>query len=226
MENRSIALDGPSGAGKSTLAKMTAKHFGLIYVDTGALYRCIGLFTLRSNVDTHDEGAVTALLPQIKIEMYYDDDNTQRMVLNGEDVTDKIRTPEASMAASDVSALPNVRAFLLSMQRDMSEKYDVIMDGRDIGTVILPNAGTKIFLTALPETRAARRHLELLEKDPAILYEDVLSDINKRDANDSSRSAAPLKAADDAIILDTTELDLDDSFRKICEIISGKMKEA
>ena len=225
MEQKSIALDGPSGAGKSTLAKRVAKHFSIIYVDTGAMYRCVGLYTLRNGVDSLDEKGVEKLLPKINIEMKYDDMGTQRMILNGEDVTEEIRIPEASKYASDVSAMPSVRAFLLSMQREMALKYDTIMDGRDIGTVVLPNAGLKIFITADPEKRAYRRFLELLEKDPTTKIEDVNAAMLSRDKNDSNRAAAPLKAAEDAVILDTTELDLEESFKALCNLISERFKK-
>jgi len=224
MESGSVTLDGPAGAGKSTLARMAAKHFGLIYVDTGALYRCVGLYALRKNVASKDEAGVAGLLPGIKIEMKYDAEGVQRMLLGGEDVTEAIRSPEASVYASDVSAFPQVRAFLLSMQREMAEKYDVIMDGRDIGTVILPNAGLKIFLTADPELRAKRRYLELIEKNTETTLEAVLTDMTIRDRNDSERAAAPLKAADDAVVLDTTDLDLDESFSALCGLISGRFR--
>jgi len=222
LEQRSIALDGPSGAGKSTLAKRVAKHFGIIYVDTGALYRCVGLYAIRNNVDSLDKPGVEKLLPEINLEMKYDDTGLQRMFLNGEDVTDKIRLPEASKYASDVSAMPPVREFLLSMQREMAEKYDTIMDGRDIGTVVLPGAGLKIFITADPERRAYRRFLELKEKNPDTKLEDVRDAMLSRDKNDSERAAAPLKAADDAVILDTTDLNLEESFEALCNIISGR----
>jgi len=224
MESGSVTLDGPAGAGKSTLARMAAKHFGLIYVDTGALYRCVGLYALRKSVASKDEAGVAGLLPGIKIEMKYDAEGVQRMLLGGEDVTEAIRSPEASVYASDVSAFPQVRAFLLSMQREMAEKYDVIMDGRDIGTVILPNAGLKIFLTADPELRAKRRYLELIEKNTETTLEAVLTDMTIRDRNDSERAAAPLKAADDAVVLDTTDLDLDESFSALCGLISGRFR--
>jgi len=223
MKRKSVALDGPSGAGKSTLAKRVAKHFGLIYVDTGALYRCIGLFAFRSNVSSTDREAATALLPQIKLEMFYDDSGVQRMLLCGEDVTDAIRMPEISKYASDVSAMPEVRDYLLSMQRDMAAKYDVIMDGRDIGTVVLPDAGLKIFITADENARAKRRYLELIEKGVDTTLEEVLNAMILRDKNDSEREVAPLKAADDAIILDTSELDFDESFAALCKLIEGKM---
>ena len=222
METRSVALDGPSGAGKSTLARSAAKRFGLIYVDTGALYRCVGLFALRNNVASKDEAGVVGLLPRIKLEMKYDDAGIQCMLLNGEDVTDAIRSPTASMYASDVSAMPPVRAFLLSTQREMAVKYDVVMDGRDIGTVVLPSAGLKVFLTAEPETRAKRRYLELLEKDVAVTFEEVLSDLNLRDKNDSERAAAPLKPARDSVTLDTTNMDLDESFDALCGLIGRR----
>ena len=217
-----MALDGPSGAGKSTLARGAAEHFGFIYVDTGALYRCVGLRALRSGTPSRDSAAVAALLPGIAIEMRYDERGAQRMLLCGEDVTDGIRLPEVSMYASDVSAMPQVREFLLSMQRDMAERYDVIMDGRDIGTVVLPDAGLKIFLTAAPEARARRRYLELLAKNVETTFQEVLRDINLRDKNDSERETAPLKAAADAVILDTTELDFEESLSALCDIIAGR----
>ena len=222
MEQKSIALDGPAGAGKSTLAKRAAKHFGIIYVDTGALYRCVGLYALRNAVSSTDEDAVEKLLPEINLEMKYDDTGMQRMFLNGEDVTDEIRIPEASKYASDVSAMPPVRAFLLSMQREMAVKYDTIMDGRDIGTVVLPNAGLKIFITADPDKRAYRRYLELKAKEPDIKLEDVKAAMASRDKNDSQRAAAPLKAADDAVIFDTSYLNLEESFVALCGIISER----
>jgi len=222
MEQKSVALDGPAGAGKSTLAKRTAEHFGLIYVDTGALYRCVGLYAFRNNVASKDNAGVTALLPKIELEMKYDESGIQRMILCGEDVTDAIRMPEISTYASDVSAMPEVRAFLLKMQRDMSVKYDVLMDGRDIGTVVLPDAGLKIFITADADTRASRRYLELIEKDVETTFEEVKKEMLIRDKNDSERAIAPLKAADDAVILDTTELDLEQSFSAICELITGR----
>ena len=222
MEKRSVALDGPAGAGKSTLARRTAEHFGLIYVDTGALYRCVGLFAFRNNIASKDIKGVSALLPKIILEMKYDDSGVQRMLLCGEDVTDAIRMPEISTYASDVSAMPDVRAFLLSMQRDMADKYDVLMDGRDIGSVVLPNAGLKIFITADADVRANRRYLELIEKGVNTTYEDVKTDMLSRDKNDSEREIAPLMATDDAVILDTTNMDLNESFMAICEIVTGR----
>ena len=222
MENKSVALDGPAGAGKSTLAKRTAEHFGLIYVDTGALYRCVGLFAFRNNIASRDNAGVTALLPFIKLEMMYDESGVQRMILCGEDVTEEIRMPEISTYASDVSAMPDVRDFLLNMQRDMAVKYNVLMDGRDIGTVVLPDAGLKIFITADADTRAKRRFLELKEKGVETTFNEVRDAMIQRDKNDSEREVAPLKPADDAVILDTTELNLDESFAAICKIVSGR----
>ena len=222
MEAKSVALDGPAGAGKSTLARSAAKKFGLIYVDTGALYRSVGLFAVRSGVSPKDEPGVAKLLPELKLEMKYDEMGVQRMILNGEDVTDAIRLPEVSIYASDVSALPVVRDFLLSTQRDMAVKYDCIMDGRDIGTVVLPNAGLKVFLFAEPEARAKRRYLELVEKGVETTLEEVFNDMTMRDKNDSQRETAPLKAADDAVLLDTTHLDLEQSIDALCKLIADR----
>ncbi len=219
MSHIAVAIDGPSGAGKSTLARMTAKHFGFIYVDTGALYRTVGLYVLRSGADPKDADAVTALLPKINVELGYDSEGVQRMYLNGEDVSGDIRLPEVSMAASDVSAIPSVRAFLLDTQRSLAERYDVIMDGRDIGTVVLPNARLKIFLTASAMERARRRFRELREKGVETDFDTVLRDIELRDRNDSSRPIAPLRPAEDAVIVDTTEHGLNESFEIIRDII-------
>ena len=225
MEIRSIAIDGPSGAGKSTLSKMIAKEFGLIYVDTGAMYRTIGLFVERNGVGSKDAEQVELLLPKISIEMKYDETGTQRMLLNGEDVSDDIRLPKISIYASDVSAMPAVRAFLLEMQRNMAKTYDVIMDGRDIGTVVLPNAGLKIFISADPEDRAARRFAELHEKGVSTTYKEVLKDINYRDENDSKRAAAPLKPAEDSVIIDTTGNTLNDSFAILSDLIRAHLEK-
>lgn len=225
MEIRSIAIDGPSGAGKSTLSKMVAKEFGLIYVDTGAMYRTIGLFVQRNGVGSKDTENVVKLLPQIRIEMKYDETGTQRMILNGEDVSDDIRLPQISIYASDVSAMPAVRAYLLEMQRSMAKTYDVIMDGRDIGTVVLPEAGLKIFLSADAEDRAARRFAELHERGIATTYVEVLKDINYRDDNDSKRAAAPLKPADDSVIVDTTGNTLNDSFKLISDLVRKHLEK-
>jgi cytidylate kinase len=220
-----IAIDGPSGAGKSTIARAAAKKFGFIYVDTGAIYRTVGLAANRAGIDRKDEAAVSAILPELDIEMKYDDQGEQRMILNGEDVSAAIRLPDISIAASDVSALPAVRAFLLDMQRAMAREHDVIMDGRDIGTVVLPDAELKIFLTASLEDRAYRRYQELILKGVKTCFENVISDIEKRDAQDESRAAAPLKPADDAVTLDTSGNTLEQSIAEVCGLIekaSGK----
>ncbi|NCB50989.1 MAG: (d)CMP kinase [Clostridia bacterium] len=221
----SIAIDGPSGAGKSTLARAAAARFGFIHVDTGAIYRTVGLAVKRAGIASDDEACVSSILPNLKVEIGHDDSGVQRMYLNGEDVSPLIRTPEISIYASDVSAMPAVRAFLLDMQRDMAKTHDVIMDGRDIGTVVLPDADLKVFLTASAEERAKRRLLELSEKGVETSFEEVLRDINYRDTNDSSRASAPLKAAEDAMLLDTSELTLEDSIGAICEMVSRKLEE-
>ena len=222
MENKSVALDGPSGAGKSTLAKKAAERFGYIYVDTGALYRSIGLFVLKRDIKSNDEISVSAALQNINLEMNYNEDGVQRMIMNGEDVTEQIRTPQVSTYASDVSAMPSVREFLLNMQRDMARKYNIIMDGRDIGTVVLPNAGLKVFIVADAAVRAKRRYDELIARGMDVNFEDVLSDMNLRDKNDSEREIAPLKAADDAVLLDTTEFTFEESVDALCNIISER----
>ena len=223
MKYRSIAIDGPSGAGKSTLAKMLASELGFVYVDTGAIYRSVGLYTLNKGVDPNDKSGVIALLPEISIEIAYDNTGLQRMFLNDEDVTSKIRTPEVSKYASAVSAIPDVRGFLLNLQREFSEKYNVIMDGRDIGTVVLPNADLKIFLTADLSARAYRRYLELVEKGIETTLDDVKADMEIRDRNDSSRETAPLRQADDAILVDTSEFTLDESFAKLRSIVKESL---
>lgn len=225
MQSRSVALDGPAGAGKSTLAKRAAGHFNLIYVDTGALYRCVGLYALRNSVAPTDEQKVTAILPDINIEMNYDETGMQRMLLNGQDVTADIRLPEVSSFASDVSAIPAVRDFLFDMQVEMAEKYDVIMDGRDIGTVVMPNAGLKVFITADEHARAKRRYLELTQKGIETTVEEVEAQMSLRDKNDSERDVAPLKIADDAVLLDTTDLDFEQSFEALCKLIKDRFPE-
>ncbi|MDR3310099.1 MAG: (d)CMP kinase [Oscillospiraceae bacterium] len=224
MEQQSIAIDGPSGAGKSTLARLTARDFGIIHVDTGALYRAIGLFVRRRETGSRDGDAIARLLPEIKIALEFDGNGAQRVLLGGEDVSDAIRTPEASRYASDVSALKPVRAFLLGTQRDLAGASDVVMDGRDIGTVVLPSAGVKVFLTASPEVRAERRLLELREKGVETTYGEVLSDIITRDGNDSSRREAPLREADGAVRLDTSELTLPESFEVLRKIIAERLR--
>lgn len=218
----SVAIDGPSGAGKSTLAKRLAKELGYLYVDTGAMYRSIGLYALRQGVDPKDEAAVTALLPQIQIELRYVN-GAQRVLLCGEDVSEAIRAENVGMATSAVSAHPPVRAFLLELQRGMARTHDILMDGRDIGTVILPNATVKIFLTASAEARADRRFKELQEKGVATDYETVLEDIRQRDYQDSHRATAPLRQAEDAVLVDTSDMDLEQSFQAMKSVILSRV---
>ncbi len=215
----SVALDGPAGAGKSTIAKRAAKELDYIYVDTGALYRTIGLAASRKGVEPVASKEVDNLLDEIKVDLTFNENGDQAVLLNGEDVSGLIRTPEASMMASKISAIPSVRAYLLDLQRNMAKTHNVIMDGRDIGTVVLPNAQIKIFLTASPEARATRRYKELCEKGMDVKYEDILQDVITRDYNDSHRETAPLKPADDSILVDTTELDFEQSVQKIISII-------
>ena len=219
-----IAIDGPAGAGKSTIAKAAAKHLGFIYVDTGAMYRAIGLNCLRNGIDPTDAQAVTALLADTKVSLARDEQKNQLVILNGEDVSGFIRTPEVSMAASRASAIPEVRAFLLSLQRDMAKEYEVIMDGRDIGTVVLPDAKVKIFLTASAEIRARRRYDELIEKGEDVKYEDVLADVIERDNNDMNRPIAPLKPAQDSILCDTSDLTLEESIDLLIKTIEENSK--
>lgn len=220
-----VAIDGPSGAGKSTLAKMTAKEFGFKYVDTGAIYRALGLYVLRAGLSSDDEAGVEKLLPLVDIKIIYDDEGFQRMFLGGEDVSEAIRMPEVSKYASDVSAFPAVRAYLLDMQRSMAQNYDVVMDGRDIGTVVLPDASIKIFLTAAPEVRAERRYKELRDKGVDCTYEEVYTDMLRRDKNDSERALAPLRPAGDAVIIDTTDLNLEQSFSSLAGLIRGRISQ-
>ena len=219
---RSVAIDGPSGAGKSTIAKAAAARCGFLYVDTGAIYRTVGLAARRAGVDPHSADDVAALLPGLDIRFDYGPDGTQRMFLNGEDVSGPIRTPEASMYASAVSAIPAVRAFLLDMQRDTARTQSVIMDGRDIGTVVLPQAGLKIFLTASLQARAARRLAELAAKGDKSTLAEVTADMARRDEQDSHRAAAPLKAAEDAVILDTSDMTLEESIDAVCALIAER----
>ncbi len=217
-----IALDGPSGAGKSTIAKAVAKKMEYLYVDTGAMYRSIALYVISNSIDTKSASDIISVLPQIKIELKYID-NTQHIFLNDEDVSEKIRTPQVSLAASDVSAIPEVRDFLFNLQRDIAKKSNIIMDGRDIGTVVLPHADVKIFLTASAEERAKRRHAELIEKGIDISFEQVLEEINQRDYNDMHREIAPLKQAEDAILVDTSSLTLEQSVNEIYNTINNKL---
>ena len=214
-----IAIDGPAGAGKSTIARRVAADLSIIYVDTGALYRAIGAYAIRNGVDTKCAEKVSALLPEITLELSYSEENGQRIFLNGEDVSSEIRLPEMGMAASNVSSIPQVRAFLLDQQRSMAKRQSVIMDGRDIGTVVLPDAQVKIFLTASPEERARRRWKEFQEKGLSDKYEDILADVIRRDEQDMNRPIAPLKQADDAVLLDSTHLNFAETVEKIKEII-------
>ena len=214
-----VAIDGPAGAGKSSVAKAVGKQLGLLYVDTGALYRTVGLAALRKGVDPSSKAEVEALLKEISVEMDFSETSGQVVLLNGEDVTGLIRTPEVSMTASDISALPIVREYLLGLQRNIAKTKNVIMDGRDIGTVVLPDAQVKIFLTASPESRAERRYKELVEKGEKTTVKDVLRDVIKRDYNDTNRKAAPLRPAEDSVLVDTTNLDFDGSVEAVAKII-------
>ena len=221
-ETIKIAIDGPSGSGKSTLAKGLAKELGYVYVDTGAIYRTVGLFAKRNSIDPHDEEALSARFADIDISLKWED-GVQKIFLSDEDVSELIRTPEASMYASAVSALPKVRAFLLDMQRSFAKKSNVIMDGRDIGTVILPDAQVKIFMQAHPEERARRRMLELNAKGKNVTFEEVYADMVLRDKNDSSREVAPCIPAEDAVVFDNTGLDIPQTVKKALEIIKEKL---
>ncbi len=219
----SVAIDGPAGAGKSSLARAAAKELGFIYVDTGALYRTVALALLRAEVSNQDLFAVKKILGKINVELKFVN-GEQRVFLDGDDVSDNIRTPDVSMRASSSSALPEVRAFLLEKQRRLAETDNVLMDGRDIGTVVLPNATVKIFLTASPEERARRRFLELQAKGAPDTYEQVYEDMVKRDYDDSHRTIAPLKPAEDAITVDTTGLDLEQSLSLILKTVRENLK--
>lgn len=213
-----VAIDGPAGSGKSTISKSVAKELGFIYVDTGALYRTVGLKLVNCGNKAEDEKSVGEILKTTKVDIKYID-GEQRVILDGDDVSHLIRTPEMSMMASKCSALPIVREYLLNMQREIAENNSVIMDGRDIATVVLPNAEVKIFLTASAEARAKRRYKELIEKGENVVYEDVLSDIEKRDYNDSHRAIAPLKPSEESIFADTSNLTLEESIALVRDII-------
>lgn len=215
-----VAIDGPAGAGKSTIARAAAKALGYIYVDTGALYRTIALSAVRKGV-LEDTDSMIAMLKDIQVELKFEN-GEQKVCLNGEDVSALIRTPQISMGASKVSAVPEVRAYLLDLQRSIARENNVIMDGRDIATVVLPDAEVKIFLFASPECRAERRYKELLEKGEAVSYEEVLADVNQRDYQDSHREIAPLKPSEESIMADTSELDLQQSIALIIRIIEEK----
>ena len=218
----SVAIDGPAGAGKSTLARRLAGELGYIYVDTGAMYRTIGLYALRAGKDPKDNEAVNALLPSIRLRLA-SVEGEQHIYLGDEDVSAAIRTEEAGMAASAVGANPTVRAYLLDTQRNMAKTQNVLMDGRDIGTVVLPDATVKIFLTASPEARATRRWKEYQAKGMPSTYEEVLADVKQRDYQDTHRAAAPLKQAEDAVLLDTSELNFEQSLAAMKEIIAQKV---
>lgn len=222
-QHRSIAIDGPSGAGKSTLAKRLAEALGYLYVDTGAIYRTVGLQAFRTGTNPADSASVIALLKDIQIRLAYGADGLQHMYLNGEDVTKEIRKHEISAYASGVSAIPEVRAFLLEQQRSLAETHDVVMDGRDIGTVVLPDANVKIFLTAAPEARARRRWLELKERGQDTAFETVLHDVQERDDKDMHRAAAPLRQAEDAVLADTTDMDLEQSLALLIRIAKERL---
>ena len=220
----SVAIDGPSGAGKSTVARAAAARLGYVYVDTGAMYRAIGLAVCRRGISGEDADGIAAVLPEIDIRLAYQD-GVQHVLLNGEDVSDAIRTPEIAYYASKVSAVPAVRQFLLEAQRDMAKKGNILMDGRDIGTVILPDAPVKIFLTASAETRAERRYLELIGKGQQVTRGSVLHDVVERDRQDMSRAVAPLKQAEDAVLLNTSKMTLDESIEAVLQIIRKKIED-
>ncbi len=217
-----VAIDGPAGAGKSTVARAAAAKLGYIYVDTGALYRAVGVYCLRKGITTTDAEGVGAILGEITVELKFID-GVQHVFLNGDDVSTEIRLPEASMAASNVSAIPAVRAFLFDLQRDIAAKNNCIMDGRDIGTVVLPDAQVKIFLTADDEERAMRRYRELKEKGSEVTFQEVLDDLRVRDYNDSHREIAPLKPAEDSVIVNTTGYTLEESIEKIVNTVKEKL---
>ena len=223
MKNFAVAIDGPSGAGKSSLARRCAQELGFLYVDTGAIYRTVGLAALRRGVDRKDETQVAAILPELDIALRYED-GEQRMFLNGEDVSREIRLPEISLCASDVSAHAAVRDYLMETQRRLAREHRVIMDGRDIGTEVLPDAPLKIYLTASAEARAERRMKELAAKGVEQPFEEVLREIVQRDEQDMSREVAPLRRAKDAVLVDTTEIDFEESFRLLCRIIRERME--
>ena len=217
-----VAIDGPAGAGKSTVARAAAQKLGYIYVDTGALYRAIGVYCLRNSIVTTDADAVGAILADVTVELKFID-GVQHVFLNGDDVSVEIRLPEASMAASNVSAIPAVRAFLFDLQRNIAASNNCLMDGRDIGTVVLPDAQVKIFLTADPEERAMRRFKELKEKGSNVTFEEVLEDLKVRDYNDSHREIAPLKPAEDSVIVNTTGMTLEESIDTIVKTVEEKI---
>ncbi len=220
----SVAIDGPVGAGKSTIARQVAKELGFYYVDTGAIYRTVGYHMTLMGIGPRDVDGITRLIDDVNLKITYDEAGLQHMLLNGMDVTDEIRTPEASMVASKIAAQAVVRDYLLELQRALAEEHSVVMDGRDIGTVVLPHADVKIFLTAAPEVRAKRRYDELKAKGKEVPFEKVLSDLMARDEQDMNRPIAPLKCAKDAIRLDTSALDFDGSVKAVRKIIEEKIQ--
>lgn len=219
-----IAIDGPAGAGKSTIAREIARELGYIYVDTGALYRAIGLFAVSNGVDTTDHAAVERTLQRIKVELRFVDGN-QRVFLNGYDVSEKIRQPEISMAASNVSAVPGVREFLFALQQNIAMEHNIVMDGRDIATVVMPHAQVKIFLTASPEERARRRHEEFAQKGHQVDYETLLEEIKQRDYNDANRPISPLRKAEDAVLVDTTGNTLEQSILELTALVKERLQD-
>ncbi len=222
MGTKAVAIDGPSGAGKSTIAKAVAKRLGFIYVDTGALYRAVGLYMLDHGVDTESEQQVIPMLSGVEVSLRFVD-GEQRVFLNDQDVSRRIRENEVSMAASNVSRIPEVRTFLFDLQKEIARENNIIMDGRDIGTVVLPGADVKIFLTASPEERAQRRYKELLERGQQVSYDTLLQEIKQRDYNDSHREIAPLKQAKDALLVDTTGNELETSIQLLDELITRRL---
>lgn len=221
MKMISIAIDGPSGAGKSTMARKVAAELNYLYVDTGAIYRSVSLYAYRAGVDKTDSEKIVSLLPEIHIDMQYQADGIQHMILNGEDVTDAIRQNEVSLYTSAVAAIPAVRAFLLDLQRNLAATHNVIMDGRDIGTVVLPDADLKIYLTASAEERASRRYLEMEDKPDKPTYDQILEDIKQRDYNDMHRAVSPLQQAEDAVLIDSTTM----GFHEVCEEIMDLIEQ-
>ena len=219
-----VAVDGPAGAGKSTISKMVAKELNLVYIDTGAMYRTVALYAIRQGIDCTDVKAVEAILDDIEMDIRLEDGN-QKVYLGDEDVSEAIRTPEVSVGASNVGVIPAVRIKLVELQRQLAGRYDVIMDGRDIGTYVLPNATVKIYLTASVEIRAQRRYKELIEKGTETTYEEVLEDMKFRDHNDANREFAPLRQAEDAVLADTGNLNIEESVELFKKIIQSKVKK-
>lgn len=218
-----VAIDGPSGAGKSSLAKKLAQHYSLFYIDTGAMYRAIALYAMRRGIEPKDHENVVPLLREIYLELRCEN-GEQHLYMNGEDVTQEVRKEAVGMGAAGVSSCGQVRAFLVDWQRALAQQEDIIMDGRDIGTVVLPNAQVKIFLTASAAVRAQRRYLELCEKGQQTTYEQVLADVEKRDYEDTHRAQSPLCQAQDAVLVDTSECDFDEAFRRLCRVVDQKRK--